>query len=410
MIVVVLGAAWSLGHAVYAGSATARRAPTVAPPAATQRRPAAAARWIAVADQTGRAALNLLETEVEADAGRLGPYADGIWETHDGDCWACDQGGPATAAATVYMLTGRSKAQLLRAAEGTIDTAIRARQQADGAFSGPAGDSQPPDVATMFFAIEEANTYLELSPVLSAAAQARWRNSIAAAAGYLIANGNLSWYTNGNINLGNAELFYLAWRVTGEQRFRRVYQQALSFALHPPQTRWAGCGLVVVKQPTRADGADGAGYLTERGAGGTGFDPEYTELQLDVASRLYLLSGDPRVLRLANMLVNMLLPRIDSSFMLDTSGGTRHPEPNREVPLITSAFAVLGLDGGRADLVPLILPQLKELEAAYAQPDNDYGDVYRRALGNDVAVIALAPSAPERHFEASRPDSGGPDG
>ena len=88
--------------------------------------------------------------------------------------------------------------------------------------------------------------------------------------------------------------------------------------------------------------------------------------------------------------MNMLLPRINSSFMVDTSGGTRHTEHSREVPLITSAFAVLGLHGGRTDLMPLIVPALHELEQAYANPIDDYSEVYRRALGNDVSVIALA--------------------
>jgi hypothetical protein len=377
--------------------------------AATRRRVAAAVRRSLVADEAARTALNLLKTEVDAYAGRLGPYANGIWETQDTACWACDQGGPATAAAIVYTLTGRARAPLRRAAEGTIDTAISTRQRADGAFSGPAGDSESPDVATMVFGIEEANTYLELSPLLSAAQRDRWRTSVAAAADYLIANGNVTWYTNGNINLGDAEFFYLAWLVTGRHLFRGAYEQALGFALHPPQGRWPGRGLVVVEPPQRADGSDGVGYLTETGVGGTGFDPEYTELQLDVASRLYLVSRDPRVLRLANMLVNMLLPRIDPAFMLDASGGTRHPEPDREVPLITSAFAVLGLYGGRADLLGLILPQLRELAATYAQPANDYGNVYRRALGNDVAVIALATAAPDWAFEARRPISGAAD-
>jgi hypothetical protein len=334
--------------------------------------------------------LALLAREVSAYAGPLGPYRNGIWTTSNTVCWACNQGGPATAAATVYMLTGKTQPTLLQEAEGTVDTAIATRQLPDGAFAGPPGDTQSPEVATVFFGVEEGNAYLELAPVLDGVRRARWQASIAAAASYLIHNGNLTWYTSGNINLGNAELFYLAWKATGNATFAGAYRQAFSFVLSPPRTRWPGRGLVIVKQPTRSDGSDGAGYLAETGAGGTGFDAEYTELQLDVASRLYLLSGDPEVLRLSNLLVNMLLPRVNSSFMLNASGGTRHTEAAREVPLITSAFAVLGLHGGRADLAPLILPALAELQRTYANPINNYCEVYRRALGNDVSVIALA--------------------
>jgi hypothetical protein len=334
--------------------------------------------------------LGLLAREIFLYAGPLGPFRAGIWTTTSTACWACNQGGPATAAATVYMLAAQPNQAALQAAEATIDTAIATRQQPSGAFVGPAGDGQSPDVATMFFGVEEGNAYLELAPALDAARKARWQASLAAAANFLIRNGNLTWYTNGNINLGNDELMYLAWLATGNPAFKTAFEQGLAFTLAPPQTTWPGRGLIVAKAPTRADGSDGSGYLSETGVGGTGFDPEYTELQLDIAARMYLLSGDPRLERLANLFVNALLPRIDSSYMLDTSGGTRHPTPGRKVPLITSAFAVLGLDGGRADLVPRILPQLSELQATYAESWNDYGDVYRRAIGNDVSVIALA--------------------
>jgi hypothetical protein len=353
----------------------------------------------AAAPAAAAQSLALLTSEVSAYAGALGAYRNGIWATSNNLCWACNQGGPATAAATVYMLTGKSHPNLLREAEATVDTAIATRQLPDGAFAGPPGDPQSPEVATMFFGVEEGNIYLELSPVLDRVRRARWQASIAAAASYLIHHGNLTWYTSGNINLGNAELFYLASKATGSSVFAGAYQQALSFAISPPQDRWPRRGLMIVRQPTRADGSDGAGYLTETGAGGTGYDTEYTQLQLDIASRVYLLSGDPRLLHLSNLLVNMLLPRINSSFMLNTSGGTRHTEHAREVPLLTSAFAVLGLHGGRGDLVPLIIPELAELQQAYADPINDHGEVYRRALGNDVSVIALAaqrPGAPSR--------------
>ncbi len=344
----------------------------------------------AEASSVAAQSLSLLSSEVSAYAGPLGPYRDGIWHSPNTICWACNQGGPATAAATAYMLTGRVRPELLREAEDTIDTAIATRQRADGAFAGPRGDTQSPDIATMCFGVEEGNTYLTLLPVLDAARRTRWQASLAAAASFLIHNGNVTWYTNGNINLGNVELLYLAWRATGDAAFHTAFERAWSFTLSPPQSRWPGRGLVVVRAPERADGSDGAGYLSETGAGGTGFDPEYTSLQLDVASRLYLLSGDPRVLRLANLLVNMLLPRVDSAWRLDTSGGARHTEPGREVSLITSAFAVLGLHGGRADLIPFVLAQLKAIGAAYSQPWNAYGEVFRRALGNDISVIALA--------------------
>ncbi len=237
--------------------------------------------------------LTFLTSEVDAYAGPLGPYQDGIWPSPGGDCWACDNGGPATAAATVYMLTGQSQPQLLREAEGTFDTAIATRQRPDGIFVPPAGDSQPAGIATIFFAVELGNTYLELSPVLGPARRTRWRSSLAAAAYYLIDNGNLSWYTNGNINLDEIELMYLAWRATGDPALHAAYDEAWSFTLHPPQDTWPGCGLVTLRAPRQVDGSDGAGYLTETGAGGTGFDPEYSSLQLDTVEPAIPAVGRP---------------------------------------------------------------------------------------------------------------------
>ena len=196
-----------------------------------------------------QASVTLLNRQLAADSGAFGPYRNGVWASQNTVCWSCNQGGPATASATLYMLTGRSRPQLLQEAEGTIDTAIATRQQDSGAFAGPTGDTQFTDVATMFFGDEEANTYLELLPVLDPVRAARWRALIAAAASFLIRNGNVTWYTNGNINLGNTEFFYLAWRATGNVQFRTAYDQAWTFMLSPPQAEWPGRGLIVVKTP-----------------------------------------------------------------------------------------------------------------------------------------------------------------
>jgi hypothetical protein len=194
----------------------------------------------------------------------------------------------------------------------------------------------------MFFGVEMGTVLTEVAPALDPGRQAAWTDSLARAADYVVNGGFSTWYANGNLNLGDVELLYLAWRATGAPRFQTAYESAWSFVLAPPQDKFPGDGLRIVKEPSNPDGSDGAGYLAENGPGGVGFDAEYSELQLDVASRLYLLSGDARALRLANLLVNMLLPRVGSDWLLDTSGGTRHTEPNRKVPFLTSALAVLG--------------------------------------------------------------------
>jgi hypothetical protein len=334
----------------------------------------------------------LLSSTLAAYAGPLGPYQNGVWGGRDTTCWSCDNGGPASAAATLYELTGQARPALLQEAEQTIDTAISTRQAADGSFRPPpnTGDGQAPDVATMFFGVEFGTVYHELAAVLDPARRQRWQASLSAAANYLIHNGNVTWYTNGNVNLGNVEFFYLVWQATGNATYEKAYETAWNTALSPDQTRFPKMGLVVVKSPTHADGSDGSGYLTEKGAGGVGFDADYSQLQLDCASRLYLLSKDPRALRMSNLLINMLLPRVDSAWQLDTSGGTRIPNQGRKVGLVTSALAVLAEHGGRSDLAPMVLPELREEEAYFAEPTQAYNPFMRRALGNDVAVIALA--------------------
>jgi hypothetical protein len=279
---------------------------------------------------------------------------------------------------------------MLSAAEQTINTAISTRQQPSGQFTPPAGDTQPSGIATIFFGLEFGTVYHQLAAVLDQATRARWQSSLAAAADYLARTGNLTWYSNGNINLSEITFFWLVWQATGNTKYERDYNSLWKFTLHPPQNEFPGSGLVVVKAPTKADGSDGMGYLTETGAGGTGFDASYTSTQLDNLCRLYLLSRDPRVLYLANLEINMLLPRINSSFVLNISSGTRHTEANAQAGIMTSSFAVLGLVGGRTDLASKILPYLNVLESWYNVSGQADTPVYRRGLATDVSMIALA--------------------
>jgi hypothetical protein len=339
----------------------------------------------------------LLDAQVTAaatkdSAGDPTYFESGEWRTSTTTCWSCSNGGLATAAATLWRATGMTRPDLLQRATETVDTAIATRQASDGSFSPPAdsADGQPPGIATMFFGVEMGTTLIALAPALDPGRQAAWASSLARAADYVINGGFSNWYANGNINLGYVELLYLAWRATGASRFQAAYEDAWSFVLSPPQDRFPGDGLRVVKEPSMPDGSDGSGYLAENGPGGVGFDAEYSALQLDVASRLYVLSGDPRALRLANLLVNMLLPRVGTDWLLDTSGGTRHTEANRKVPFLTSALAVLGWRAGRADLASRVNSHLAVTTTQYRFSWNQANDVFRRALGNDISVIILA--------------------
>jgi hypothetical protein len=322
-----------------------------------------------------------------------GPFVGGVWTdtASDAGCWACEQGGPATAAATLYVLGGESNSIYLSEAEQTINTAIAQQQTPDGGFTPPAGDGQPEDIASMFFGVEFGTTYHLLAPYLSAQTKAAWQASLADLGNYMINSGTATFYSNGNINLGITELFWLIWQATGQTQYQTDYNNSWAFTMSPPHNKFPGCGWIVTHAPTQADGSDGSGYFAETGTGGTGYDPEYSMLQLDVAARLWLMSGDPRALKVANMLVNQELPLVNTStWMLDTSNGTRHTQSGRYVGFQTAAFAVLGLDAGRSDLLQYIQPELTQDETWYPQPGQANSAVFRRAFGNSISVLALA--------------------
>ena len=272
----------------------------------------------------------------------------------------------------------------------TFDRLISKYRRADGAFA-VANDGSP-DITTVFLGNDLGMALVLGDGVLPAATKQRWRPAVTGAADFLIRNGNLRWYTNGNITLANAALMWLAYETSGDAKYRTAYDTALDFALSPPQARWPGFGLRVTRQGSAADGSDSSGYLAESGGGTPGFDAEYSGVTLDAASRLYLVSRDARVKKLANMIMNQLMPRVTTSWWLDTSGGTRHTEAQRQVPFMSAGPSVLATAAGRSDLTTGLDGQVAQIATTmqdgmrYANPD------YYKALGGrlGVAVAALA--------------------
>ena len=110
------------------------------------------------------------------------------------------------------------------------------------------------------------------------------------------------------------------------------------------------------------DGSDGAGYLAESGGAAPGFDPSYTQVQLDTAADLYVLTHDPTYVRLMNLLFNQLRPRVDLSFTLDATNGTRK---DGYAPFMSPALSVLVDSGARPDLASDVAPQLSRIESEY---------------------------------------------
>ena len=287
-------------------------------------------------------------------------YSAGAFSASDGpDCWNCYDA--AAVGAAVLSQTVPADTSMKSLAVTTFDTAIADHQLADGAFDDSTG--APDGITTGFFTVDLGMAYLELRSSLPASTQTLWSNSIAAAARYLISSGNTNWYANGNIVLRQTEVLWLAYAATGDPSFRSAYDAEYAFALAPSQSRWPGFGLQITRAPTKSNGADGAGYLAESGGGAPGFDPNYTMAQLDTATDLYVLTRDPKYLRLMNLLYNQLSPLVSSSWVLNATGGTRQ---NYFEPFMTGAVSVLAASGARPDITPaMVQNQITVVEDQY---------------------------------------------
>src|SRR5262249_49240693 len=145
----------------------------------------------------------------------------------------------AVGAATLSQT--QSNPSFRQVAIDTFNAAIAQHQLSDGAFANDDGNAD--GVATGFFAVSLGVSYLELQPTLDATTRARWSNAVEKAADYLINSGDDAWYINGNVNLRQTEVMWLAWAITGQQRFRSEYDSEWSFTTNPPQGRWPGYGL-----------------------------------------------------------------------------------------------------------------------------------------------------------------------
>jgi hypothetical protein len=289
-------------------------------------------------------------------------YSDGTWVADGGvECWECyDAAGTA---AGVLSEQGFGGPEFEHVAVETTNHAISEHQRADGAFEG--SKTQSEGVATAFYAVQLGLSYVELHNELDPETAARWASALTAAARFLVNSGQTTWYVNGNINLRQVEVLWLAWQVSNEPYFEKMYEAAWTFTMAPPTPRWAGFGLHLAVPPTRPDWSDGAGYLSESGGGEPGFDPEYTMLQLDTAAQMYVLSREMRWLRLENVLYNQLAPHVEvtapprSAWDLNGLGGSRRSEV---VPFTTPAPYVLATAGGRPELVGDLAPQFASIE------------------------------------------------
>ena len=253
------------------------------------------------------------------------------------------------------------KVRLLRVAESTCNTAIQSKQLGDGQF-------RPDAVASGFFSVELGLSYLELRRDLSTHRAARWSRALARAARWLITSEQMTYYINGNVNLRQTEVMWLAWRATGDPKFHTWYEREAQFALAPAAARWSRFGLRLTKPLSGRYDDDGAGYLVESdGDNSYGYDPNYTAAQLDTATQLYVLTRQVRWLRLINILFNQERPRINSAFTLNATHGSRK---NCLTPFLSAGPAVLVMSGARPSLLGFWQGQVTRIVNKYTNAMN----------------------------------------
>jgi hypothetical protein len=322
-------------------------------------------------------------------------YADGVWHNpSDVDCWSCLDSA-ATAAAIVSRAGASDDVAMRQVAIDTWNTAISTEQNADGSFNGSPLTNSP--MTTAFVGVELGLSYLELQDTLDPATRASWADSIERLNDYLIDSGQTTWYINGNANLRQVEDLWLAWRITGEQRFADAYAQEWTFTTAPPQPRWQGFGLQV---------SGDSGYLAESSAGATpGFDPWYTTVQLDTATELWILTHDRRYLDLMNLEFNAEQPLIDSNWMLNATNGSRK---NSVFAFYSVAPDLLVYHGLRPDLVASQPGQIAQLESQFSDPGNYNNPTLYKGLSAWMAMILLDEQWPDGMADGTRAQPSAP--
>lgn len=318
-------------------------------------------------------------------------YEAGEWHAANEKNWP-SRVGPASAAAALWRRGQQAheapaaRQQWWSWAVETFDRAIRDHRNPDGSM----GDKLSPE--SMFFGIELASAYLDLEPALDAPTRERWRTTLVGIVAYLQASGNLdngkrNWYTNGNIELDELLLLHLVSQVTHADIYPAMIATQWDFTITPPQGRWKGFGLIYTRQPTRADGTDGAAYLAESGGKEPGFDPDYTMFQADIASRLYLRTGEARYLRLVNLFMNQLMPQVDKkTWIIDATSGSRR---KHRMPFFTCGLATAAWHGGQNEWTNLVPEQFKVIANEYRGGARQgwFSPAMYRGLATDLSVL-----------------------
>lgn len=172
-----------------------------------------------------------------------------------------------------------------------------------------------------------------------------------------IAGAEINWWTNANVEMMEAIVYALMFRLATRIEWQQAYDKQVDQIFAPPQTgSFVGMGAVVTQAaavPT-GDWADARLYVTENG----GYDPDYSQVQCTLLAKLWKITGDIRVLRMLNGIMNTLISTLNLTTMRFDGVGTRRTYPDG-IPLFTPALPTLAWSGARPDLLPLVEPSFE---------------------------------------------------
>lgn len=192
----------------------------------------------------------------------------------------------------------------------------------DGAAVLASASGFPDETYSEITAVEAMSVFgralRELRGALPAQTEARLIHAVRSMGDWLLGEGRMPFYVNGNIELVKCEALWWAYEVTGEHRFYSAYERQAAFARSPDRGRTTGW---VSSSPTD-------GYFAEYGAGAGNLDWHYTHYQCDVLSDLVWATGDPRWSWYLARCVETLRPRIDKTvapggWVYAVDGGSR---------------------------------------------------------------------------------------
>ena len=235
----------------------------------------------------------------------------------------------------------------------------------------------------MFFGTQlgEALLVLRKAGLLTADQDARWTDQLEKISAFWVAKHDPTWYTNGNIELGETLLYALTAQATKSVYWDGMWRRGLAYAISPG-ARWPGCGLV----QTSAD----AGYLVETGAGGAGFDTDYTTVQASFCARLWFFTRDLGALRLLDLLWGTLGPLTDAQGMTDMTVGVRKPHPGQRWVLAACSIPVRAVGPFPAQSVlDQLTPWWANALGGYYADYLKY-PVQREMLGENLGTALLA--------------------